>query len=50
MFFTKGKKADFPKFDTKKDAAEYFADINAGGGISSHRENAVKYSETFDLA
>lgn len=49
MFFTKGKKTGFPKFNTKKDAAEYFADINAGGGTSSHRHNAVKYSNKFDV-
>jgi putative chitinase len=49
MFFTKGKKTGFPKFNTKKDAAEYFADINAGGGVSSHRANAVKYSDKFDI-
>ena len=50
MFFTKGKKSGFPQFKTKKEAAEYFADINAGGGVSSHRENAVKYSNKFDIA
>jgi putative chitinase len=50
MFFTKGKKSGFPKFETKKQAAEYFADINAGGGVSSHRDNAVKYSRKFDIA
>ena len=49
MFFTKGKKSGFPQFKTKKDAAEYFADINAGGGTSSHRHNAVKYSNKFDV-
>ena len=49
MFFTKGKKSGFPKFNTKEDAAEYFADINAGGGVSSHRANAVKYSDKFDI-
>jgi putative chitinase len=49
MFFTKGKKTGFPEFKTKKDAAEYFADINAGGGTSSHRHNAVKYSDKFDV-
>lgn len=49
MFFTKGKKTGFPEFKTKKDAAEYFADINAGGGVSSHRANAVKYSDKFDI-
>ena len=50
MFFTKGKKGGFPKFNSKKEAAEYFADINAGGRTSMHRPEAVKYSETFDLA
>jgi putative chitinase len=49
MFFTKGKKTGFPQFNTKKDAAEYFADINAGGGTSSHRANAVKYSDKFNI-
>jgi len=49
MFFTKGKKTGFPEFKTKKEAAEYFADINAGGGVSSHRANAVKYSNKFDV-
>jgi predicted chitinase len=49
MFFTKGKKTGFPEFKTKKEAAEYFADINAGGGTSSHRANAVKYSDKFDV-
>jgi putative chitinase len=49
MFFTKGKKTGFPEFKTKKEAAEYFADINAGGGTSSHRANAVKYSNKFDV-
>jgi putative chitinase len=49
MFFTKGKKTGFPEFKTKKEAAEYFADINAGGGVSSHRANAVKYSNKFDI-
>lgn len=49
MFFTKGKKSGFPQFKSKKEAAEYFADINAGGGVSSHRDNAVKYSNKFDI-
>lgn len=49
MFFTKGKKTGFPEFKTKKEAAEYFADINAGGGVSSHRANAVKYSDKFNI-
>lgn len=48
QFLTKGK-TDFPKFDSKKEAAEYFADINAGGGTSSHRSNAAKASENFDI-
>ena len=37
------------EFKTKKEAAEYFADINAGGGVSSHRANAVKYSDKFNI-
>ena len=49
MFFTKGKKSGFPQFKTNKEAAEYFADINAGGGVSSHRANAVKYSDKFNI-
>jgi len=49
MFFTKGKKTGFPQFKSKKEASEYFADINAGGGVSSHRANAVKYSDKFDI-
>ena len=48
QFLTKGK-TDFPKFDSKKEAAEYFANINAGGGTSSHRSNAAKASENFDI-
>jgi len=50
-FFTKGKPAStFPKFKDKVDAATYFADINAGGGVSSHRSNAIAASEKFDVA
>jgi putative chitinase len=56
MFFTKGKKTGFPKFETKKAAAEYFADINAGKDPtkendtqSNHRADAVKYSNKFDI-
>jgi putative chitinase len=48
QFLTKGK-TDFPDFENKKEAAEYFADVNAGGGRSSHRANAVKASEKFDV-
>ena len=49
-FFTKGKSAsEFPKFQTKEDAAIHFADINAGGGTSSHRDNAIKASENFEV-
>jgi predicted chitinase len=47
QFLTKGK-TDFPDFKSKKEAAEYFADINAGG-TSGHRSNAVKASEKFDI-
>lgn len=49
-FFTKGKSASsFPNFTNKEDAAKYFADINAGGGSSSHRSNALTSSKKFDV-
>ena len=44
QFLTKGK-TDFPKFDSKKEAAEYFADMNARSSKSGHRPEAVKASE-----
>jgi putative chitinase len=48
-FLTKGKNS-FPKFDSKEDAATYFADINAGGsGASSHRSKAIAATEKFDV-
>ena len=49
-FFTKGKPAsEFPKFNSKEEAAIKFADINAGGGRSSHRDSALKASENFEV-
>lgn len=49
-FFTKGKSpSSFPNFTDKKAAAEYFADINAGGGSSSHRANAVAKIDNFEI-
>ena len=48
QFLTKGK-TDFPKFDSKKEAAEYFADMNARSSKSGHRPEAVKASEKFDI-
>jgi len=49
-FFTKGKPAsEFPKFTSKEEAAIKFADINAGGGRSSHRNSALKASENFEV-
>lgn len=49
-FFTKGKPAsEFPKFNSKEEAAIKFADINAGGGASSHRDSALKASENFEV-
>ena len=48
-FLTKNK-SSIPNFTSKEDAAEYFADINAGGsGASSHRSNAVNASKKFDV-
>jgi predicted chitinase len=49
-FFTKGKSgSSFPRFTDKEDAAGYFADINSGGGSSSHRGNAIAASTKFDV-
>jgi len=41
-----GKKQDFT---SKEDAAEYFADINAGGRGISHRNSAIEQSRKFDV-
>ena len=50
-FATKGKPAsNFPKFTDKTAAAEFFADINAGGGVSSHRSHAVAATNKFSIA
>ena len=49
-FFTKGKSpSSFPNFTDKETAATYFADINAGGGVSGHRSNALAASERFGV-
>lgn len=48
-FFTKGKSgSSFPNFNNKEDAAKYFADINSGGGVSSHRSSALAAAKKFD--
>ena len=50
-FATKGKPAsNFPTFTDKTAAAEFFADINAGGGVSSHRSHAVAATNKFNIA
>ena len=50
-FATKGKPASsFPKFTDKIAAAEFFADVNAGGKASSHRSHAVAASNKFSIA
>jgi len=50
-FATKGKPASsFPKFTDKTAAAEFFADVNAGGTASSHRSHAVAASNKFSIA
>jgi predicted chitinase len=50
-FATKGKPASsFPTFTDKTDAAEFFADVNAGGTASSHRSHAVAASDKFNIA
>jgi predicted chitinase len=49
-FFTKGKITNIPKnFKNKKEAAIHFADINSGGGVSSHRTDAINASRKFDV-
>lgn len=49
-FFTKNKSvSSLPKFKDKIEAASYFADVNSGGGASSHREHAIKKAENFDV-
>jgi len=51
VFLTKGKPvSSFPTFTDKTAAAEFFADINAGGGASDHRSNAVAASNKFNIA
>ena len=50
-FATKGQPASsFRQFTDKTDAANHFADINGGGGVSSHRSNAVAASNKFNIA
>jgi predicted chitinase len=50
-FATKGEPASsFPTFTDKTDAAEFFADVNAGGTASSHRSHAVAASDKFNIA
>ena len=50
-FATKGKPASsFPTFTDKTAAAEFFADVNAGGTASSHRSNAVAATDKFNIA
>ena len=41
--------SSFPKFESKVEAASYFADINAGGS-SSHRSKAIEKTENFAVA
>lgn len=49
-FFTKGKSASsLPNFNNIEDAAKYFADVNSGGGVSSHRDSALAASKKFDV-
>lgn len=47
QFLTKGK-TSFPDFDSKEEAAEYFAKINAGGS-GGHGAKAVQASKKFDI-
>ena len=47
-FLTKNK-SSIPDFTSKEEAAKYFADVNAGGGVSSHRSNALEASKKFGV-
>ncbi len=48
-FFTKNKSASsFPSFDSKEDAAEYFANLNAGGSAVFSKK-AVEMTKNFDV-
>lgn len=47
-FLTKNK-SSIPNFTSKEDAANYFADVNSGGGVSRHRSHAVEKSKNFDV-
>lgn len=49
-FFTKGKSpSTFPKFESKVDAAKYFADLNSGGESKFGRTPAIAATEKFDV-
>lgn len=50
-YFTKGKSpSSFPKFKSKEDAVNYFADLNAGRSNSSFgRGTAIASSKKFDV-
>lgn len=49
-FFTKNKPvSSIPDFKSKEEAAGYFADVNSGGGSSSHRDHAIEKSANFDI-
>jgi|LakMenEpi03Aug12_release.lakeMendotaPanAssembly.Ray.scaffolds.fasta_scaffold354786_3 predicted chitinase len=50
VFLTNGKSgSSLPKFDSKKEAASYFADVNAGGS-TSHRAAALEKTKNFEVA
>ena len=49
-FFTKNKPvSSLPDFNNKEEAAGYFADVNSGGGSSSHRDHAIAKTPNFDV-
>lgn len=49
-FFTKNKPvSSIPDFNTKEDAAVYFADVNSGSGAQSHRDSALRKVGNFDV-
>ena len=48
-FFTANAKGQIPNFNNKEDAINFFADINGGGGVSSHRDTAQESGKRFDV-
>lgn len=46
--FLMKNKSNIPDFTSKEEAASYFADVNSGGGGSTHRQSAINKIKNFD--